>query len=233
MGFTSDQLQRLAPLWDGMLSHPFLLETRDGTLPDETFATWMRQDYLFVEAAIPFIAGLLAKAPAEHRQALAGFLPALETELGLFEERAGAAGVDLRGAPPSFTCHAYVHFLLATAYRATYAQGMTVLYVAEKAYHASWKVVKAGLDADSPWMPFVDNWASDEFGAWVELLEGMVDGLAREAGPAELRGMAELFETTVRYEIAFWEMAARGGDGESWPGVAGARARGGDGEGTS
>ncbi len=218
MSFTADQLKRVRPLWDRMLSHRFLHETRDGTIPDDTFATWMRQDYLFVEAAIPFISGLLTKAPPEHREALAGFLPALHTELGLFEERAESAGVDLRGAPPSFTCHAYVQFLLATAYRASYAEGFTVLYVAEKAYHESWKVVDEGIDPDSPWKPFVENWASDDFGEWVAWLEATLDELAESAGPTERERMAELFELTTKYEIAFWEMAV---SGEDWPGLEG------------
>jgi len=216
MSFSTRQLERIRPLWDRMLSHPFLIETRDGTLDDETFAGWMRQDYLFVEAAIPFIAGLLARAPPRHREALAGFLPALHEELGLFEERAAAAGVQLRGVSPSFTCHAYVQFLLATAYRASYAEGLTVLYVAEKAYHESWKVVREGLDERSPWWPFVDNWSSEEFGQWVGWIEEALDEAAADAGEAERRRMADLFETTVKYEVAFWEMAT---EGESWPGL--------------
>ena len=218
MAFAHDQIERIRPLWDRMLSHPFLLRTRDGTLPDEDFARWMRQDYLFVEAAIPFIAGLLAKAPDEHRRGLSGFLPALHDELELFEERAGAAGVDLRGAPPSFTCHAYVSFLLATAHRHGYAEAFTVLYVAEKAYHESWKVVQEGLDPDSPWTPFVENWASDDFAAWVAWIEERLDALAEAAGEAERARMAELFEITTKYEIAFWEMALTD---EAWPGLGG------------
>lgn len=216
MGFCQDQLDSIEPLWDRMLRHRFLLDTRDGRIADDTFATWMRQDYLFVEAALPFIAGLLTKAPAEHREALAGFLPALQKELELFEERAANAGVNLRGAPPSFTCHAYVQFLLATAYRSSYAEAFTVLYVAEKAYHESWKVVQAGLDPGSPWQPFVENWASEDFAGWVQWIEATLDGLAEDAGPAELERMSELFELTTRYEIAFWEMASTG---EEWPGI--------------
>lgn len=216
MAFTDDALERVRPLWDRMLRHRFLVETRDGTIPDETFATWMRQDYLFVEAAIPFIAGLVAKAPEEHRTPLAGFLPALATELELFEERAGAVGVDLRGAPPSFTCHAYVQFLLATSYRASYAEAFAVLYAAERAYHDSWKVVRDGLDPDSPWEPFVENWAGDDFAEWVGWLGETLDALAGEAGPAERERMHELFRLTTKYEIAFWEMAATG---EGWPGI--------------
>lgn len=216
MTFTEEQLRRVGPLWDRMLSHRFLLETRDGTLSDETFSTWMRQDYLFVEAAIPFIAALLAKAPPGHREDLAGFLPALHRELELFEERAEGAGVDLRGAPPSFTCHAYVQFLLATGYRCSFTEGFTVLYVAERAYHDSWKVVREGLSPDSPWWPFVENWSGEAFAGWVEWLEGVLDGLAVEAGPAERERMAGLFELTTRYEVAFWEMAA---EGEGWPGI--------------
>ena len=54
MTFIEAQDERYAPLWKTIRTHRFLVSTRDGTLPDEVFATWMRQDSLFVEAAIPF-----------------------------------------------------------------------------------------------------------------------------------------------------------------------------------
>jgi thiaminase len=176
----------------------------------------MRQDYLFVEAAIPFIAALIAKAPQEHWEPLSGVITALEKELVLFEERAAAVGVELRGAPPAFTNHAYIQFLMASAYRASYAEAYTVLYAAEKAYHDSWKVVQAGLDAGSPWYPFVENWAGDAFAQYVAYLEGELNRLATAAGEDERQRMADLFELTIKYEIAFWEMAATG---EEWPGI--------------
>jgi thiaminase (transcriptional activator TenA) len=131
-------------------------------------------------------------------------------------------GIDLRAAPPSFTCDAYVQFLMATAYQRSYAEGYTVLYAAEKAYHDSWKVVQAGLDESSPWHPFVENWAGEEFAGYVSYLEGELNRLAEEAGPGERARMAELFERTTKYEIAFWEMALTGG---GWPGTTAAPTR--------
>ncbi|UCF21140.1 MAG: hypothetical protein JSU87_07070 [Gemmatimonadota bacterium] len=218
MAFCGEQLARLGDIWLRMLDHRFLLETRDGTIARETFADWMRQDYLFVEAAIPFIAALMPKAPADHRVALGQAIPALEKELELFRERAAVAGVDLTGVRPSFVNHAYVQFLIATAYSKSYAEAYTVLYVAEKAYYDSWMVVRAGLDSGSIWYPFVENWTSDAFAGWVGYLEAQLDALAEQVGEAERGRMAELFELTARYELAFWEMAAAGG---GWPGLEG------------
>ncbi len=216
MSFCSEQLARVQPIWERMLDHRFLKETRDGTVAHETFANWMRQDYLFVEAAIPFIAALIPKAPKDHRAALGAALPTLEKELELFRERAESAGVDLRNVEPSFTNHAYVQFLLASAYARSYAEAFTVLYVAEKAYYDSWMVVKAGIDKGSIWYPFVENWTSDAFKGWVDYLEGELDRLAQDVGAAERLNMSQLFELTTKYELAFWEMAA---SGESWPGL--------------
>jgi thiaminase/transcriptional activator TenA len=216
MGFCAEQLERHASLWRRMLTHPFLIATRDNTIAHETFARWMRQDYLFVEAAIPFIAALLPKAPRAHWQPLAGVITALEKELELFEGRARAVGVELRGTPPSFVTHAYIQFLLATALRASYAEAFTLLYAAEKAYHESWKVVRSGLDEASPWQPFVENWAGQAFADYVGWLEGELDRLAAAAAEAERERLAETFALTVRYEIAFWQMALTD---ESWPGL--------------
>jgi thiaminase/transcriptional activator TenA len=216
MGFCAQQLERHAALWRSMLTHPFLTATRDGTIADETFARWMRQDYLFVEAAIPFIAALIPRAPRAHWRPLAGVITALEKELELFEGRARAVGVELRGAPPSFVNHAYIQFLLATALRAAYAEAFTLLYAAEKAYHESWKVVRAGIDPGSPWQPFVENWAGSAFAEYVGWLETELDRLAAAAGEAERERMTETFALTVRYEIAFWQTALTD---ESWPGL--------------
>ncbi|UCC74680.1 MAG: TenA family protein [Gemmatimonadota bacterium] len=214
MSFCEEQLTRVRPIWERILDHRFLKETRDGTIAHETFATWMRQDYLFVEAAIPFIAALMPKAPLEHREALGQVLPVLEKELELFRERAEQAGVDLEGVEPSFVNHAYVQFLLASAYTKSYAGAFTVLYVAEKAYYDSWMVVRDGIEEGSTWYPFVENWTSDAFRGWVDFLQTNLDALAESSGATEREQMAELFELTAKYELAFWEMAATG---QGWP----------------
>jgi thiaminase/transcriptional activator TenA len=193
-----------------MVDHPFLLHTRHGTIPFETFATWMRQDYLFADGTIPFISILLAKAPEKHRAFLSGVLSMLQKELELFRERAAAVGVDLRDVAPLLVNHAYLQFLLATAFRETYACGFTVLYVAERAYHDSWREVLTGIDRSSPWFPFVENWGGVAFAGYVTQLEDELDDLAADAGATERARMAELFELTVSYEIAFWEMAWTG-----------------------
>jgi len=216
MGFCATQLERVQPTWDRILTHRFLTETRDGTIADETFATWMRQDYLFVEAAIPFLSILIPKAPQDHVEPLTQSIAALQKELELFRERAAVAGVDLESIEPSFVNHAYIQFLLASGYRESYAGAYTVLYTAEKAYYDSWRVVKEGIDPDSIWYPFVENWAGEAFAGYVTYLEGQLDRLADEAGATERAHMAELFELTAKYELAFWEMAATGG---GWPGL--------------
>ena len=216
MSFSAEQRERLAPLWDVMLAHPFLLQTRDGTIADETFARWMRQDYLFVEQGVHFLAALLARAPRRHRDALTDAISALRDELRLFDEQARRLGVEFAGVRPAFITHAYMQFLTATAHAASYAETYTVLYVAERAYHDSWRVVREGIANDSTWLPFVDNWAGEAFGDYVAYLGRELDELAAATSAEERARMGELFELTTRYELAFWEMAVAG---ETWPGI--------------
>jgi thiaminase/transcriptional activator TenA len=207
VGFAAEQLVRTGAEWQKMIDHPFLQHTRDGTIPFETFATWMRQDFLYADGAVPFISLLLAKAPEKHRTLLTCVLTMLEKELELFRERAAAVGVDLRNLTPSFISHAYIQFLLATAYRESYASGFTVLYATERAYHDSWREVLRGIGRSSPWFPFVENWGGVAFAVYVAHLEEELDDLASDAGATERARMAELFDLTLRYEIAFWDMA--------------------------
>ncbi len=212
--FHQQWLDQAGGIWKAMLSHRFLKMTADGSIPDATFKTWMRQDYLFVRESIPFIAVIVAKAPVKLRNGLAPIIPAFMTELDLFRKNAEAHGVDLENVQPSPTCHAYLQFLMATAYGRSFEEAFTVLYAAEKAYYDSWMEVKKGLKGSSPWQPFIDNWTSDAFRQYVDWLASELDAMAAGKPEHELQRMSEIFAMTGRYEYLFWEMAATS---EAWP----------------
>src|SRR5437764_815510 len=49
----SDRLLASArPVWDAILTHPFLRELRDGSLPIATFRFYLEQDWLYIQERI-------------------------------------------------------------------------------------------------------------------------------------------------------------------------------------
>ena len=196
-----------------MLEHPFLKATADGSIPHEVFANWLRQDYLFVRGAIPFLGVLVSRAPVSLVPGLSGAISALDSELALFCEMAGEQHVQLEEKVTP-TCHAYLQFLIATAHSASFEEGFALLYGAEKAYFDCWSAVRRNLSAPSPWEAFIDRWSNPDFAEWVAWLERELDRLAEAASPLLRERMKEIFLTAARYEILFWDMALKG---ESWP----------------
>jgi thiaminase len=206
--FHQKMLNQSKELWSKILNHRFLKMTADGSIPDDTFKTWMQQDYIFVREAIPFIAVLLAKTPLDLRTNFIEVLSALDTELGMFRKNATAHGVNLGNIAAFPTCHAYNQFLMNTAYNASFEEGFTALYAAEKVYLDSWMEVKANLKIQSPWQEFIDNWTGEGFQQYVAWLATTLDDLASGKPERELKRMEEIFLITARYEYLFWEMAA-------------------------
>ena len=207
-------LSQAQEIWSAILNHHFLKMTAEGSIPDKTFKTWIQQDYVFVQEAIPFVAVLLAKAPIHLRPIFIQILSGLDRELELFRRNATAHGVNLENVTPSPTCYSYNQFLMTTAYNSSFAESFTVLYAAEKAYLDSWMEVKNNLKIQSPWQEFIDNWTNEEFQQFVNWLTSTVNELATGKPEGELRRMEELFLITARYEYLFWEMAATE---EIWP----------------
>jgi thiaminase len=202
------------PIWNAILSHPFLASTADGSISDRVFKTWMAQDYLFVREEIPFLGVLISKAPPHLRPRLAEAVMALNHELEIFREQARGRGVALDGVEMSPTCHAYVQFLMATAYGRSFEAGFTVLYGVEKAYLDSWAWVKANQRGPNPWQAFIDNWTAGAFQDYIAWLAATLDELATGKSEADVATMKELFLLTARYEYLFWDMAA---SEETWP----------------
>ena len=212
--FHQKLLDQAQDIWNAILNHRFLKMTAEGSIPDKTFKTWIQQDYVFVQEAIPFVAVLLAKAPIHLRPIFIQILSGLDRELELFRKNASAHKVSLENVKPAPTCHSYNQFLMTTAYNGSFAEGFTVLYAAEKAYLDSWMEVKNNLKIQSSWQEFIDNWTNEDFQQFVNWLSSTINELATGKPADELLKMEELFIITARYEYLFWEMAATE---ETWP----------------
>lgn len=213
MGFVQELDAKYEKDWAKMLAHPFLTETARGTIPDERFANWVAQDYIFVREAVPFIALMIPKAPPAHRTSLAGTLTAFQGELSVFEKMAAEHGIRLEGVEPAPINLAYINWLRITALLDPYEAAYTALYTGEKAYTDSWMAVKRGLEAPSKWQAFIDVWTSDDFQAWVAFLAAELDALAEGASDRMRALMERRFVDGLRYEYQFWNLAYYG---ESW-----------------
>jgi thiaminase len=212
--FHQQLLNQAKSIWERTVNHAFLKATADGSIDEETFNTWIQQDYLFVEAAIPFMAVLLAKAPRDLRPSFTQIIVGLEKELELFKKNAETHGISLDNVEPYPVNHAYIQFLMNTAYNKSFVEGFTVLYCAEKVYLDSWMTVKKNLKGESRWQSFIDNWAGEAFQQYVDWLTQTFDSLAEGKPQKDRQKMTDIFNMTVRYEYLFWEMA---NNKSGWP----------------
>ncbi len=128
MSISSRVLEKAKPLWDKMLSHPFLQEAGRGTLSREVFDLWAMQDYIFVREALRFLGALQLKSPDYQISiVLADASGALKNELRMFERYAKERSISLEDAQPTPICRAYIDFLITTALSKSFEEAFTVL----------------------------------------------------------------------------------------------------------
>ena len=216
----SDALYEAArPIWEAQLAHPFVRGIGDGTLEEEKFKRWVRQDYRYlVEFARVFA---WAAAKADRLESMSWYASALDLTLNSemelhrrYAERFGISRAELEGAPMAPTTRAYTDFLVRTA-----ADGDMIALLAAL-LPCAWGYVYIGQrlaggqrPADERYAEWVDQYASAEFAAAAEWLRGELDRLGDGIGPTSRTRATELFVLSSRYEWQFWEMCWQG---EEW-----------------
>ncbi len=186
-------LERHAGEWRAATSHPFLDGIREGSLPGDTFAVWLQQDYLFVNDLLSFHARLLATALRRAQEVLAGGLVTLESELTWFEAQMVRRGLILDG-PPHPTTQAYreeLDRLLSEPFEVA----MTALWALEQAYLEAWRGTAPGA---TQYREFVEQWTVPNFATYVTGLE---------VHSSDSPGAEVAWVRILRLEHDFWDMA--------------------------
>ena len=217
MSLSEELHESVGPLWKKTVTHPFVIELGDGTLPEGKFDIYFRQDHLFLRDWIALMCGGVITAPdfASARPLAAFVHLALGGEESLFQQYfldTGLTQQEIKGIKHLPTSFAYSGFLRNVASDGTFLEIVTTLLAIEWPY-VDWakRLAAAGKHpANRYYQTWIDIHAGKELEEFVGWMRSVLD--ATEVRSAD--HLKELFLSTVRYEYLFWEMAYTG---ESWP----------------
>ena len=211
--FTDRLRARAARVWAAQHAHPFVRGVGDGTVPEERFAYWVRQDYRFLIEYCRLFG--LAAARAPDLDTLARFADLLQatarTEMELHRAYARAFGITpeaLEREVMAPTTRAYTDFLLRVAATGDFAELVAALLPCMWGFSEIGQTLAArGLPAEPRSAAWVQMYADPEFAALAEWCRGLADRLGDGASDEGRARMGEAFITSSRYELAFWQMA--------------------------
>jgi thiaminase (transcriptional activator TenA) len=215
VSFSTELREAAAPVWEAQLAHPFVRGIGDGSLPEDTFRFYVRQDYLFLIDYGRLLALAAARAPRLEwmRRFSALARSVLETEMDLhrqFAARWGVSAEELESERTAPATDAYCDFLLRTAALGDFSELVAALLPCMWGYaEIGRRLAAAGLPDHEGYAEWIAMYASDEFGqlaAWCrELTDAAAAGVA---GQGRAR-MHAAFRASSEHEIAFWESAWR------------------------
>jgi thiaminase (transcriptional activator TenA) len=209
------------PLWEAQLEHPFVRGIGDGTLEEERFRRWVLQDYLYLKEFARIFAWAVAKA--DRLESMGWYATVLDmtlnTEMELhrtYARRFGISEEALEAERMWPTTRAYTDFLVRTAADGDMADLLAALLPCAWGYIVIGKALAEGpRPADDRYADWIEQYASEEFEGAGNWLRNELDRVAGEAlSDTRYRRLEEIFLTSSRYELLFWDMCW---EGEAWP----------------
>jgi thiaminase/transcriptional activator TenA len=221
--FARDLRSRSEAVWVSLHAHPFLRHVADGSLPLANFRFFIEQDLLFLPDYARCIASGVVKSAdeAELRFFAAEMNATIDSELPhnrLLLDRLVSLGAESR-APASVMAPAtlgYTSFLLAVGARGGPLEIMTALLPCIWSYFdlaARIGKVRSDHPVYSEWVGF---YLIDENRQLLQRVLDEFEVSAQRVAPSPVMQdrLAEIFQASCRWELAFWEMAYRL---QTWP----------------
>lgn len=211
--------QAIAPIYDAILTHPFVRGLTDGTLDAAAFRFYAIQDAHYLDRFARALSVAAAKAPTSADVAMLNehARDAIAVEKSLHESffaEFGLAPAAVAATPLAPTTLAYTSYFLAVAHGGSFAQALGALL---PCYWIYWEVGKTLLARGSPhplYQRWIETYGGEEFAATVRDAIALMDRVGAELGPTERALVRDHFVTSSRYEWMFWEMGLRQ---EGWP----------------
>jgi thiaminase (transcriptional activator TenA) len=226
----SERLRQLAaPVWDQILTHPYLQDLKAGTLPLDTFRFYVQQDWLYLQEftrAGAIIAGRIPDARG-LKFMLTWVEPLVGMEYHFHRAHAAELGLDFDRIDWEMNeaNWAYSRHMLAAAHGGSPAEGLAAMLPCPHVYAHVGAVLRDGPLPPNPmyadWIDFyapgkmssVDDRTYDR-DARIIGLTALFDELASGLDPAAWARCERNYLISSRYEWWFWDTAYRK---RTWP----------------
>jgi len=235
MKWSEKAWEAITPVYEGILSLPFIQELMNGTLDKEKFAFYIQQDALYlmdygkaltglatrltktahIEAFIGFAGDCLFVEKMMHdvfRAELGCLADKKTVEMGLaasdFVEREKSTGEEIR-IKASPTCLLYTSYLYSQFNAPTEVLAAAVL-PCFWIYMEVGKFILANQNKDNnPFQAWIDTYVGEEFEKSVAKAVRICDELAEKCTQEQQDAMTEAFVTCSKMEWMFWDSAYR------------------------
>ena len=206
--------REVAPWFDAIVAHPFVVGLRDGTLPEEVFARYLVDDAHYLDRYARVLALLATRATDPDDVALlaASASGAVAAERALHTDWLAGRGLVPDGpdaAEPTPTCRAYTGVLLEQAATASFDVGVAAVLPCFRVYAEVGRSIAATTRPEHPYAAWVATYADPVFDAAVTRAEACLDRVVRDED-----AVVAAYVTSTRFEWMFWDAAWRG---EGWP----------------
>jgi thiaminase/transcriptional activator TenA len=219
-GLSADLRAAAGEIWDAQHRHPFVRGIGDGTLDLERFRFWIRQDYLFLIEYARLLALAAARSPdLETMRRFTSLLhETLHEEMDLHRSYSADLGIpvaELEREKMAPTTRGYTDFMLRTATVGDFAELVGALLPCMWGFNEiGRRLAERGVPNSEYYARWVHMYASDEFTGLVDWLRELTDRISTNLPGASWDRMRDVFLTSSRYELSFWEMAWTL---EAWP----------------
>jgi len=206
-------LSNNCPTWNDYINHDFVNQLATGTLSEDSFRHYLKQDYLYLIHYTRVMALSVYKSDnlAQMRIGQAGINAMLDLEIGMYLDFCKQWGIELEeveNTPESAATTAYSRYLLDAAMSGSLADLYAAIAPCLMGYGEIGKRLKAeGYKPKNPYQSWIDVFASDEFQDVTAQNEAHINQLLTGATPSQEKKFQQLFNTASRMEIDFWQMA--------------------------
>jgi thiaminase/transcriptional activator TenA len=215
MNFTEQLWNSITPIYNAILDLPFIKELTKGTLEEEIFLFYLKQDTMYLAEFSRALA--IAGVRSTNNQQMHDFFSfanevvVVERELHESYYKQYRVGMDAQKSP---VCFSYTNFLLSTAATKDNAVNIAALLPCFWIYREVGLQIHKKARPDNPYKDWIATYAGDEFNQSVNRAIEITDQVAEEGSEVQRKQMMEAFVKSTELEWMFWDSAYRQ---EQWP----------------
>ncbi|HEB7534113.1 TPA: thiaminase II [Campylobacter coli] len=202
-------------IWDEYLHHEFVKKLENGSLKEENFLFYLKQDYIYLIHYAKCYARLAlnAKNAEELRFAMKFQNYIVEGEIELHKSilKLGIDADKLNVKDESLTNIAYTRYMLSVGESGDFLDMLVALSACAIGYGYIGAEIYKRLDKEKlqnhPYKEWILTYSSDEFQNEIKEFEDFLNSYTQKISQEKFENLSEIFYNVVRLESAFWEHA--------------------------